>query len=48
MSVVAVLTRCMRMIGGLLRPAYHPECHYMRGPGPACLKRAGKPVQPGG
>ena len=22
-------------------PSYHPERHYMRGPGPACARRAG-------
>jgi hypothetical protein len=21
-------------------PSYHPEMHYMRGPGPACARRA--------
>ena len=21
-------------------PSYHPELHYMRGPGPACARRA--------
>lgn len=24
-----------------LTPGYHPERHYMRGPGPACAKRGG-------
>lgn len=24
----------------LLASHYHPECHYMRGPGPACARRA--------
>jgi hypothetical protein len=23
-------------------PTYHPEKHYMRGPGPACARRAGQ------
>ncbi|MDN2566441.1 hypothetical protein N1F89_09420 [Aquibium sp. A9E412] len=24
---------------GLMAPRYHPERHYMRGPGPACARR---------
>lgn len=23
-------------------PTYHPELHYMRGPGPACARKAGQ------
>jgi hypothetical protein len=23
-------------------PSYHPELHYMRGPGPACARKAGQ------
>lgn len=33
----------MRGVTGLrefLAPSYHPERHYMRGPGPACARRA--------
>lgn len=25
-----------------LAPSYHPERHYMRGPGPACARRQGQ------
>lgn len=25
-------------------PSYRPECHYMRGPGPACARRGGNVV----
>lgn len=39
MSAIPVLVRYLRMIRSLLRPAYHPERYYMRGPGPACLRR---------
>ncbi len=41
MKTVSVLTRYVQVVRGLLRPAYHPERYYMRGPGPACLKRMG-------
>lgn len=33
----------MRGVTGLrefLAPSYHPERHYMRGPGPACARRS--------
>jgi hypothetical protein len=26
----------------LVAPSYHPEMHYMRGPGPACARKAGR------
>jgi hypothetical protein len=27
-------------------PSYHPERHYMRGPGPACARKAGLVLAP--
>ena len=27
-------------------PTYHPERHYMRGPGPACARAQGTRLQP--
>ena len=37
----AIVARCHRLIERAFDP-YHPERHYMRGPGPACLaKRTG-------
>lgn len=38
-----IWTAIMRGVAGLrefLLPSYHPERHYMRGPGPACARRA--------
>jgi hypothetical protein len=35
-----VLSRTVSRLRTLFAPHYHPECHYMRGPGPACAKRA--------
>ena len=26
-------------------PSYHPERHYMRGPGPACARRRGNTLE---
>jgi len=28
-----------------LAPSYHPERHYMRGPGPACARRGGSSLR---
>ncbi|HEY9056929.1 MAG TPA: hypothetical protein VIN77_07230 [Aurantimonas sp.] len=39
MSGISVLTRYVQVLRGLVRPSYHPERYYMRGPGPACLRR---------
>ncbi|MEC5291113.1 hypothetical protein VSX64_11180 [Aurantimonas sp. C2-6-R+9] len=41
MNTVSVLVRYVEVVRGLLRPSYHPERYYMRGPGPACVKRMG-------
>lgn len=32
----------------ILGSSYHPERHYMRGPGPACAARAARMVVPDG
>ncbi len=32
--------RTLSRLSGLFAPPYHPERHYMRGPGPACAARA--------
>ncbi|MEF2552345.1 hypothetical protein VQ042_13390 [Aurantimonas sp. A2-1-M11] len=37
MSAVRVVLRLLGLSNALA--AYHPERHYMRGPGPACLRR---------
>jgi hypothetical protein len=43
--VGASLARAQRLgraeLRELVLPSYHPERHYMRGPGPACARRAG-------
>jgi hypothetical protein len=37
--------KCLREIAVAARefvvPSYHPELHYMRGPGPACARKSG-------
>ena len=33
------ITHCASAIRELVAPTYHPERHYMRGPGPACARR---------
>jgi hypothetical protein len=33
------ITHCALAIRELVAPTYHPERHYMRGPGPACARR---------
>lgn len=39
MGLVKLLIGCLKAVRGLFAPRYHPERHYMRGPGPACQKR---------
>ena len=34
------LVRTAASIREFIVPSYHPERHYMRGPGPACARRA--------
>ncbi|WP_367716792.1 hypothetical protein AB2N04_02405 [Nitratireductor sp. GISD-1A_MAKvit] len=38
---MALLTRLIVVLRDFIAPRYHPERHYMRGPGPACQKRGG-------
>ncbi len=35
-----VISRTVFRLRTLFRSHYHPERHYMRGPGPACAARA--------
>jgi hypothetical protein len=34
-----VFARAFSSLRTLFAAPYHPECHYMRGPGPACARR---------
>ncbi len=40
MPLARVFVRTVSRLRGLFAPHYHPERHYMRGPGPACEERA--------
>ncbi|WAJ28843.1 hypothetical protein [Antarcticirhabdus aurantiaca] len=40
MSVADWVGRVLKVVQGIARPAYRPELHYMRGPGPACMRRS--------
>ncbi|HSG94590.1 MAG TPA: hypothetical protein VLA28_03660 [Afifellaceae bacterium] len=40
MPLARVFARTVSRLRGLFRSHYHPERHYMRGPGPACEQRA--------
>lgn len=37
--MLAILMRLAEQAAAFLHPTYHPERHYMRGPGPACARR---------
>ena len=39
MSLFLRLRDCTRAVREFVLPSYHPERHYMRGPGPACARR---------
>ena len=39
--------RTVSRLRGLFAPHYHPERHYMRGPGPAFAERAQRTVSDG-
>ena len=39
MAFVGSILRIVQRFGGIMRPGYHPERYYMRGPGPACARR---------
>jgi len=40
MRINSVFTRTFSRLRTIFVSHYHPECHYMRGPGPACARRA--------
>lgn len=42
------LLRAVSSLRTLFASHYHPECHYMRGPGPACARRARQSGNPPG
>ncbi|EKF19220.1 hypothetical protein [Nitratireductor pacificus] len=37
---MALIIRLLAVLREFIAPRYHPERHYMRGPGPACRKRS--------
>ena len=39
MAFIKAAGLCLDSIRNFVWPAYQPERHYMRGPGPACAKR---------
>jgi hypothetical protein len=36
----SVIVRGVMRLREFFAPSYHPERHYMRGPGPACARRS--------
>ena len=40
MSVFSVMLRYVCAVREFVAPTYRPERYYMRGPGPACARRA--------
>ncbi|MEX0345483.1 MAG: hypothetical protein AB3N20_11210 [Rhizobiaceae bacterium] len=40
MKFLEKISVCTIALRDILASRYHPERHYMRGPGPACRKRA--------
>ena len=41
MDLLKRVAHCAVALREFLAPSYHPERHYMRGPGPACQRRDG-------
>lgn len=39
MRFIAAFGKCAIVLREFFAPRYHPERHYMRGPGPACARR---------
>jgi hypothetical protein len=37
--MIVQLRKAVVTVREFLMPSYRPECHYMRGPGPACARR---------
>jgi len=42
------LAKALSRLRTLFARHYHPECHYMRGPGPACARRTRQNGNPPG
>ncbi len=42
MTLLRQVATCATAIREFIAPRYRPECHYMRGPGPACAQRRGE------
>jgi hypothetical protein len=40
MTILNAIIASMRTLREFIAPTYRPERHYMRGPGPACARRA--------
>jgi hypothetical protein len=41
MEPQALVLQLVSAVREFIAPSYRPEFHYMRGPGPACARRAG-------
>ena len=41
MMIWTKFSLCASALREFVAPSYQPERHYMRGPGPACARRAG-------
>ena len=39
MSILLQIREYVHSVREFVVPSYHPERHYMRGPGPACMRR---------
>lgn len=39
MKLFTKISECAIAMREFVAPTYHPERHYMRGPGPACARR---------
>jgi len=39
MGFIKLIVACVKAVRDFFTPRYHPERHYMRGPGPACAER---------
>jgi hypothetical protein len=42
MSLLGFFRHYSGTVFRFVAPRYHPERHYMRGPGPACARRQGR------
>jgi hypothetical protein len=41
MGFIKLIVAGVKAVRDFFAPRYRPECHYMRGPGPACARREG-------